>query len=245
MTLFKGLVLAIALSAVTAHAGDDWMTDYEDARKESKKTGKPILANFTGSDWCGYCIRLDKEVFSTDTFEDWAEENVVLLEIDFPRRTSLSKKLQQQNNKLAQQFGIRGFPTILFLDKDGDKLGGTGYLSGKDAKGWTDNADGIIAAYLKSTKRVREKAAEPKPSASTGGVKADTPNPWAKAKEQRLERLKSEGYRDWTNTSGRTIFAKYLGKKEGKVALLMDGKGKVILDISSLSAADQALIASK
>ena len=91
MTLLKALAVAITLSAATVHAGDDWTTDYEDALKESAKTGKPILANFTGSDWCGYCIKLDKEVFSTDTFEDWAEENVILLEVDFPRRKSLSK----------------------------------------------------------------------------------------------------------------------------------------------------------
>ena len=245
MTLLKALAVAITLSAATVHAGDDWTTDYEDALKESAKTGKPILANFTGSDWCGYCIKLDKEVFSTDTFEDWAEENVILLEVDFPRRKSLSKKLQRQNNELAQQFGIRGYPTILFLDKDGTKLGRSGYLRDTDAKGWTDNAGRIIATYLKSTESVREKAAEPKPAASPGGVKAETPNPWAKAKEQRLERLKTQGYRDWTNASGRTIFAKYLGKKEGKVALLIEGKGKVILDISSLSQADQDLIASK
>ena len=80
-TMKKILVLvAFVLSAITVSAQDGkWLDSFDEAIKESKKTGKPILANFTGSDWCGWCIRLDKEVFSKSEFKEWADKNVVLL----------------------------------------------------------------------------------------------------------------------------------------------------------------------
>ena len=75
---------------------EGWMVKIENAHKKSIAEGKPILANFTGTDWCGWCIRLRKEVFDTKKFKDWANENVVLLELDFPRRFKLPESIQQQ-----------------------------------------------------------------------------------------------------------------------------------------------------
>lgn len=91
---------------------DGWEVDLEKAQAISVKTGKPILANFTGTDWCGWCIKLKKEVFVKDEFIKWANENFVLLEVDFPKRVALPENIKQQNQQLAQAFGVRGYPTI-------------------------------------------------------------------------------------------------------------------------------------
>jgi protein disulfide-isomerase len=114
---------------------EGWSVDLEEAYAESKKTGKPILANFTGSDWCGWCKRLDKSVFHQPGFKKWADDNVVLLELDFPRRFKLPNDIAAQNRQLQQSFRVRGYPTIWLFDADKDAegkfsfnaLGKTGY----------------------------------------------------------------------------------------------------------------------
>ncbi len=113
---------------------EGWLVNLEEARAISEKTGKPIMANFTGSDWCGWCKRLDKSVFHQPEFNKWAEKNVVLLELDFPRRFRVPNDIAQQNNGLKQALGVRGFPTIWVFDvddKDGkmniNPYGKTGY----------------------------------------------------------------------------------------------------------------------
>src|SRR5690606_17786206 len=106
------------------------LTDFEAAKATAKKEGKVILADFTGSDWCGWCIKLKEEVFDTPEFKEWAAEKVVLLELDFPRKTELAAELKAQNQGLAKQYGIEGYPTILFLDADGRELGRYGYDAG-------------------------------------------------------------------------------------------------------------------
>ena len=93
-----------------------WLVDVDEAYAQSKKTGKPILANFTGSDWCGWCKRLTKSVFVHKEFKDWAKKNVVLLELDFPKRKQLPPRFQQQNRNLQQAFQVSGYPTIWLFD---------------------------------------------------------------------------------------------------------------------------------
>ena len=95
-----------------------WMVDLDKAVELSNKTGKPIMANFTGSDWCGWCKRLKREVFDTPEFKAWAADNVILLELDFPRKTPISDELRQQNRNLQYAFGVRGYPTIHFFTAD-------------------------------------------------------------------------------------------------------------------------------
>lgn len=114
-----------------------WNNNLNKAMEISKKTKKPLMLFFTGSDWCGWCIRLQTEVFKKPEFAVWAKENVVLVELDFPRRTALSAELTAQNNELQQFFAVQGYPTVWFVDAtkvDGktnfDKLGSTGYLAG-------------------------------------------------------------------------------------------------------------------
>jgi len=145
------IVLAAVLAApALAPAAEGWLTDYDQAVAEAKKTGKLILADFTGSDWCGWCIRLKKEVWDTEQFAAWAKENVVLLELDFPRKSEQPDALKKQNRALAEKYEIRGFPTILFLTPEGEVAGRSGYLRG-GAKNWTDNADTLIEAHRKAT----------------------------------------------------------------------------------------------
>jgi protein disulfide-isomerase len=136
------LFIALALSTNLAIAQADnytagnqgWMVDLDKAFAASKKEGKPILANFTGSDWCGWCKRLTATVFSKPEFKSWAAKNVILLELDFPRRFQIPAKYQQQNNMLRGSFKVTGYPTIWVfnLDKNNgqyqiDALGKTGY----------------------------------------------------------------------------------------------------------------------
>jgi protein disulfide-isomerase len=111
-------------------AGEGWMTDFEAAQAKAKAENKPLLLDFTGSDWCGWCIRLDEEVFSQAAFREYAAAELVLVEIDFPRRTDQPAKLKAQNEALAQKYGIRGFPTILVLSPEGELIEKTGYRRG-------------------------------------------------------------------------------------------------------------------
>lgn len=112
-----------------------WLVNIDEAYEISKKTGKPILANFTGSDWCGWCKKLTASVFSKPEFNEWAKDNVVLLELDFPRRKKVPQAIQQQNANLQQAFKVRGYPSVwvFHLNKDEknafqiDALGNTGY----------------------------------------------------------------------------------------------------------------------
>jgi len=101
-----------------------WTNNFEKANAESQKTGKPIFAFFTGSDWCGWCKRLQATVFRKPEFITWANKNVILLELDFPRRTKLDPKIAQQNRQLQQLFKVRGYPTIhIFNAKKNSKTG--------------------------------------------------------------------------------------------------------------------------
>jgi thioredoxin-related protein len=89
-----------------------WYTRMEKAYEVSKKENKPIFAFFTGSDWCGWCRKLQADVFIKQAFIKWAKENVILLELDFPRSKQLEPELQQQNYSLQQTFRVAGYPTI-------------------------------------------------------------------------------------------------------------------------------------
>ena len=130
-TVFKQLIVAcLALVATSAIAATGWSDDYEKALTQAKKENKKVLLDFTGSDWCGWCIKLDKEVFSKPKFKEYAKENLVLVEVDFPQAKRLPKKTVEQNEKLQQEHGIKGYPTIVVLDADGKKVGQLGYVEG-------------------------------------------------------------------------------------------------------------------
>ncbi|HEV8073696.1 MAG TPA: thioredoxin family protein [Opitutaceae bacterium] len=100
---------------------DTWLTDMAAARQQAASENKKLLLDFTGSDWCGYCKLLEAEVLNTDAFKDFAKD-YVLVRIDFPRSTELPPDLKQQNDALAQQFSVDGFPTLLVMDSSGREI---------------------------------------------------------------------------------------------------------------------------
>lgn len=126
-------LLAVVLSLVTAsclYAAEGWLTDFDSAKKLAAEKGFPVLADFSGSDWCGWCIKLDREVFSQTAFLDYAKKNLVLFLADFPSRAKQSDEVKRQNEELSERYGVRGFPTVLLLDANGRVLARTGYREG-------------------------------------------------------------------------------------------------------------------
>ena len=118
-------LVAAAVSLVFAsltRAESDWLRDYNKAQEEAKSNHKLLFLNFTGSDWCGWCIKLDKDVFSQQQFKNYAHDNLVLVELDFPRRKSQPTEERKQNVQLAQQYEVLGFPTIVVLNSSGQKV---------------------------------------------------------------------------------------------------------------------------
>lgn len=122
MKISRALVLlgvAFLIAAGSARAENSWETDLKKAQEAARASKKLLLIDFTGSDWCGYCILFDRNILSKQQFRDYADKNLVLLEIDFPRRKEQSKEVKEQNEKLAMQYQIEGFPTVVVLNGDG------------------------------------------------------------------------------------------------------------------------------
>jgi protein disulfide-isomerase len=126
----KALILAVALLAANILVAGEWLTDVPKAQEQAKKENKLVLLDFTGSDWCGWCIKLKKEVFDTAEFKEYADKNLVLVELDFPRKKEQSDELKKANRELQKKYGIRGYPTIIVLDGNGEQVGKLGYMKG-------------------------------------------------------------------------------------------------------------------
>jgi len=108
----------------------EWFTDAQAAVDKARLENKAVLLDFTGSDWCGWCMKLKSEVFDQPEFAQYARANLVLVEVDFPRHKSLDPAQKQANDRLAAAFGIEGFPTIILLNQNGQMIGRTGYRPG-------------------------------------------------------------------------------------------------------------------
>ena len=143
------LLVALSINGFAQQKEIEWHTDVNKAIKISTETGKPLFMFFTGSDWCGWCKKLVKEVFVKEEFKSWATKNVILVELDFPKRTPISDDLKKQNRELGQMFGVRGYPTGWFvtpevtagkvnLKKIGDQP--QGYVAG-GPKAWIAGAN--------------------------------------------------------------------------------------------------------
>ena len=118
--LATAIVVALGLfSAVSVRADSAWSTDLKKAQDEAKANHKLLLLDFTGSDWCGYCIQLDRAILSKPEFKDYASKNLVLVEIDFPHRKPQSVETRKQNEELAERYQIDGFPTLIVLNGEG------------------------------------------------------------------------------------------------------------------------------
>lgn len=130
-----------------AHAR--WTENLQEAIAASKKSGRPIMANFTGSDWCPPCMAQEREVFAKPEFAKWAGENVILLTVDFPNKGQAAATAKQ-NQALAEQFKVNSFPTIVFFDHKGGEYGRFGgYGSGMGVEGWLKRAQPIMAKAAK------------------------------------------------------------------------------------------------
>jgi protein disulfide-isomerase len=124
-------VLSLLGLQATLHAGGAWLTDFEAAKVQAVAEQKPLLLDFTGSDWCPPCMMMNKEVFSKKAFLDFAAANLVLVKLDFPRGKEQSAELMAQNKALAEKYRIEGFPTIMILSPEGDLVErATGYRRG-------------------------------------------------------------------------------------------------------------------
>lgn len=148
------LLTFLMLSSVSLQAQEEltWHTDLTKATDISIKENKPLFLFFTGSDWCGWCIRLQNEVFKTPEFITWAKKNVVLVELDFPKRKEQADAIKMQNAQLQQQLQVRGYPTVWLVSAaktaeakvNLNALGSTGYVAG-GPKVWIDGANQIIS----------------------------------------------------------------------------------------------------
>jgi thioredoxin-related protein len=138
------LVSGGMLNAQTSTSKKDsliWYTELATVHEISKSSNKPIFGFFTGSDWCGWCHKLQKDVFAKKDFIEWANKNVILLELDFPKRKQLPTELAQQNSGLQQAFQVRGYPTVWLFFTSIDEttknynltaLGSLGYPQGAE-----------------------------------------------------------------------------------------------------------------
>ncbi|MFT5753700.1 MAG: thioredoxin-related protein [Flavobacterium sp.] len=146
-------ILFISFSAITVKAQEDmtWHTDMAKASELSMKEKKPLMLFFTGSDWCGWCIRLQKEVFKKEEFIKWAKQNVILVELDFPKKTAQEEAIKQQNYQMQQIFQVKGYPTVWLVNPEKtaegkinlSALGSTGYVAGGPEK-WLEGVNSII-----------------------------------------------------------------------------------------------------
>lgn len=125
----------LLLPAFAQEKGDLWIQDFAKAKEAAKAEKKDLLIDFTGSDWCGWCIKLDEEVFSKDPFQQAAPKDFILVKLDFPQDESrVTPEIKAQNEKLRDTYGIQGFPTILLTDADGVVYGEAGYQEGGPEK---------------------------------------------------------------------------------------------------------------
>lgn len=147
------LTLFVTISVLSLQAQEaEWHTDLNKAMSLSDKSKKPLFLFFTGSDWCGWCMKLQKEVFKTPEFAKWAKENVILVELDFPRKSTQTDEMKMQNAQLNNFFKVRGYPTVWITDvskaKDGKvqfaPRGSSGYVAGGPSA-WLDGANKIMA----------------------------------------------------------------------------------------------------
>lgn len=123
-----GLFLVVA--ALGALGAEGWLTNFDEAKKLSAEKKLPILMDFSGSDWCVWCQRLDSEVFSQQAFKDYAKDKLVLFLADFPMRAKQAEELKSQNRKLQSTYRVAGYPTVILLSAAGEEVARTGYRKG-------------------------------------------------------------------------------------------------------------------
>ncbi len=136
-TLIKtsAAVLALNCTGFALAGGEGWISDFAAAKKEAADSKKDLLIDFTGSDWCSWCIKLNKEVFDHEPFKAGVKNKFVLVELDYPRdKSKLTEEVIKQNEELGNKYQIAGYPTILLCDASGKPYAATGYQDGGPEK---------------------------------------------------------------------------------------------------------------
>ena len=155
-TLRRVFALLLAATACACASAAPWMTDWEAAKAKAKEENKPIFINLTGSDWCGWCIKIEKEVFSHKDFIAFAKEHLILMEADFPRKKTLPEEVKKQNEALKKDYLNGGY----LLDPEGKKLSeDIGELKG-GVEEYLKVLPELIAKWRASTPADKEKPAE-------------------------------------------------------------------------------------
>jgi len=130
LTQLLAVCTVATLTTSAALAAEGWGENYEKAAAQAKSEKKLLLLDFTGSDWCPWCIKLNKEVFSQPEFKEYAGKNLVLVEVDFPQTKPQPSAVKAQNEHLQNKYGIQGYPTVVVLNAEGKKVGELGYQPG-------------------------------------------------------------------------------------------------------------------
>jgi len=144
--LIVALLTTVMLTSFIDNESSIWLTDYKEALTKAKAENKLILMDFSGSDWCSNCIRLEKSVFQTEVFNTYAKDKFILLNVDFPMKSKnkLSKELTDQNAELAKKYNSEGqFPTVIIMDSDEKVLARTGYIEG-GAEGYIKHLNDLL-----------------------------------------------------------------------------------------------------
>ena len=143
MKKIAALLIVCCAALQLRAAALDWTTDAQAALAKASAENKLVLLDFTGSDWCGWCIKFKKEALDTQEFQDFAANNLVLVEVDFPRRKAQSADVKKANKALAEKYNVSGYPTFVVLNKDGKEIGRQdGYEPG-GAKAFIDKINGF------------------------------------------------------------------------------------------------------
>ena len=198
-----GLVAAVvigiaAVGCLRAEAAKGWKTDFRKAAKEAKESGKYMLLDFSGSDWCGWCVRLDQEVFSKQEFKAYATKNLVCVLLDFPRRKPQSKELKRQNQALMKKHGVRGFPTIIILSPTGQLVARTGYRPGGPGK-YVEHLKAVIEPHKAKVKKTAKAGEKKAPPIRNWGDCFRQPDDWWKTK--RAKEI-ADSVLDWQQECG-------------------------------------------
>ena len=158
----------MALHGSAFAGGEGWSHDYAASKKQAAESKKDLLINFTGSDWCGWCIKLVDEVFKHDAFKTGVKDTFVLVELDYPKdKSKLSEETQKQNKELSGKYSVQGYPSILLCDAEGRPYAATGYQEGgpekyvehlNELRGKKTERDEAFAAAAKSEGVAKAKA---------------------------------------------------------------------------------------
>jgi len=158
--LLLAIVICTGVSQTVWSESVEWFTDARAAQAKAKEENKLVLLDFTGSDWCGWCKKLKKQVFDKPEFAQFAQSKLVLVEVDFPRYKTLPEAQKEANDLLDRTYGINSYPTIILLSQDGKELDRMGYVFG-GAAGFIAKLEKVMKTKTPAAKATVSEAEKP------------------------------------------------------------------------------------